>query len=214
LVESPEYGCAVIAWGEACSLTADQLLARPDRAEAAHQRGAVAAAGAFLRAELAAGPKPGNALKAAAAAAGVSWRSVERAKDQIGVEVRKSGFGGGWEWALKDAADTKTASVEDVAALAKTANGRPAQPLDSTTKTAKPPEDRQAASVADLDGSAGLAEGDDGHAVTPSAGGVAADVLWRVEAMRLQVPPAGPIPYLKARPTAQILISTRLQDRI
>ena len=32
--------------------------------------------------------------------AGLAWRTVERAKRELGVETHKRGFGGGWDWSL------------------------------------------------------------------------------------------------------------------
>ena len=64
----------------------------------------------FLRVELAGGPRPTAELQTAAKDAGHSWRTVERAKDKLGVKARrvggkgrrgKSGGGKGhWQWKL------------------------------------------------------------------------------------------------------------------
>ena len=55
----------------------------------------------LLRAELNKGPKPVPKLRAAAHAAGVSWRTMERAKKQLGVTTTKQGFDEGvWVWKL------------------------------------------------------------------------------------------------------------------
>jgi AAA domain-containing protein len=64
----------------------------------------------FLRAELSAGSRPTADLQAAAKDAGHSWRTVERAKEKLGVKAKrvggkgrkgKSGGGKGrWEWEL------------------------------------------------------------------------------------------------------------------
>lgn len=140
-------GAPCIEWVGECDETADELTAARPEAE---ERGARTEAADFLKAELDAGPKPVKLLIDAAEAAGLSWRTVERAKEQAGVQVRKAGFSGAWEWALKTASAAKTANEEGLAALAKTATGPASQTPDSTTKTAKAPEDRQAASLADL----------------------------------------------------------------
>lgn len=165
---------AVVAWGETCALTPDQLLARPDAEEA----GALGEAGEWLRAELAAGPRPPKEVQAAARKAGIAWRTIERAKGKAGVISRKDGFDGVWVWALA----AKNAKAEDLAAFAKSANGSESNSPIVSTKTANTAEDRQR-----------LGNG--------SAVAAFDDVLWRVEAMRAQVPAGGgALPYLMARP--------------
>jgi putative DNA primase/helicase len=57
----------------------------------------------FLRDALAAGPRPAPELKKAAAAACISWRTVERAKVELGVTSAKSGLQSGWMWQLPKA---------------------------------------------------------------------------------------------------------------
>jgi hypothetical protein len=56
----------------------------------------------FLTAQLVEGPKARNAVAVAARAARISWRTVERAKKKLAVNVRRVGFGRGghWEWSL------------------------------------------------------------------------------------------------------------------
>jgi len=95
-----------VAWDtESVAITANQALA----AEAAgpDQRSALEAAEEFLREALARGPVPQKELKADAEGAGLSWATVRRAKDRLGVIVRRetaSGFASGagqWLWSLK-----------------------------------------------------------------------------------------------------------------
>jgi hypothetical protein len=57
------------------------------------------AAKAFLQAQLAAGPLPTVELQRAAKATGLSWRTVERAKKDLGVPTQPRP-GGGWLWSL------------------------------------------------------------------------------------------------------------------
>jgi putative DNA primase/helicase len=54
----------------------------------------------FLRDELAAGPRSAPDLKKAAVAACISWRTIERAKAELGVTSAKSGLQGSWMWQL------------------------------------------------------------------------------------------------------------------
>jgi hypothetical protein len=55
---------------------------------------------AFLRAELASGPKPAKQMQAAARSLGIAERTLKRARQNIGAEVAKDGFQGPWTWHL------------------------------------------------------------------------------------------------------------------
>ena len=54
----------------------------------------------FLRDLLADGPVPTKQIKADASGAGYSWRTIERAKRDLGIEAIKAGMKVGWEWHL------------------------------------------------------------------------------------------------------------------
>lgn len=80
--------------------------------EDAENRRAVDDAVEFLRVELSNGDKTAKEVKTAAAAAGLSWRTVERAKAKIGIKVAKRHFQGAWMWCLPNTAtNTKAANV-------------------------------------------------------------------------------------------------------
>lgn len=65
------------------------------------QRGSkLAAATAFLKTELRAGPRSVKALREAAKEVGLSETTLDRARDALEVESTKSRFDGGWEWSL------------------------------------------------------------------------------------------------------------------
>lgn len=70
----------------------------------------------FLRAELAYGPRHVQGLRVAATGAGLSWRTIERAKGDLGVKSHRVGGAAGegrWEWSLpreSKAATTNTAA--------------------------------------------------------------------------------------------------------
>lgn len=87
-----EIGC--IEWVGPSPLSADELLAEPDRKATASKR-----AEDFLLEYLAAGEAPSQEVKAAAQKAGVGQRSVWEAKNGLGVIARKDGLGG-WFWRL------------------------------------------------------------------------------------------------------------------
>jgi putative DNA primase/helicase len=56
----------------------------------------------FLRDILADGPVPAKKIKAEVREAELVWRTIRRAKEAIGVTVRKTGVDGGWEWSLPE----------------------------------------------------------------------------------------------------------------
>ena len=92
---------------ESCRLKWDSTLVTTTAAEAmapiahAGDTSAAIVAEAFLAEELADGPRTATALKEAAAEAGIAWRTIQRAQKAAGVKARKSGYSGGWEWALE-----------------------------------------------------------------------------------------------------------------
>ena len=54
----------------------------------------------FLLTTLAGGPRRAADLQTEAAIRGLSWITVKRAKDVIGVQSRKVGLQSGWEWSM------------------------------------------------------------------------------------------------------------------
>jgi hypothetical protein len=57
---------------------------------------------AFLRVELAGGPRPAKDIERAARDAGISSTTLRRARAALGITSHKSGFSGGWEWTLPE----------------------------------------------------------------------------------------------------------------
>jgi hypothetical protein len=98
-----------IFWdAEPVTMSADQALAAqgmddddaPARSEAED----------FLRNLLADGPRATRELQSEAKAAGLSWATIRRAKDQLGAVAAKTGIDGGWTWTLPEDAHEK---IED-----------------------------------------------------------------------------------------------------
>ena len=102
-----EICASMVEWGgDVVTRTADEILAagaeddRPQRTEAAD----------FLRASLADGPKPSKEVEAEAKDAGISWRTIKRAKKELGIlaeprPIERTNSGDGppvnrWYWSL------------------------------------------------------------------------------------------------------------------
>lgn len=135
-------GTLRIEWGGESGHDASTLLEHTDSEE----RSAREDAADFLRVELAEDPQPVKELKERATGLGLSWRTVERAKRNLGVLAEKSGFNGPWIWRLPEDRQggwrtSKNARVADLeesqAPQGFSPNGRP--------------EDRQSTGMADLD---------------------------------------------------------------
>jgi putative DNA primase/helicase len=99
-----------VAWEtDPVTITANQAL------NAVDDQGAVSGAGSeaeeLLRDILAGGPVAMKDIQAEAREAGLSWATVRRAKDRLGVIAERDGFGseGKWLWRLPDPPSTKGA---------------------------------------------------------------------------------------------------------
>ncbi|MDA8086801.1 MAG: bifunctional DNA primase/polymerase [Nitrospiraceae bacterium] len=90
-------GVPKIAWGGACNHTADALLAAPQTPE---ERSAFDEAKDFLLETLSAGSVNANEVLRQAKRAGISGRTLMRAKKALAVRSEKPEFGGGWVWRL------------------------------------------------------------------------------------------------------------------
>jgi hypothetical protein len=88
-----------VVWRGESSHTIADLLKTDHRADPRNR------AAVWLVDQLKDGPVSPKALHVAATAAGHSWRTIERAKPEVGVVSIKSEFGGGWMWRLEDEDD-------------------------------------------------------------------------------------------------------------
>jgi hypothetical protein len=93
-VETDPNGAARVAWGGISSLSAGDILREPADPE---QRSAFSEAKDFLSKELADGRVAAELAKKDARAAGVSERTLKRAKRALGVRSEKEGDGT-WSW--------------------------------------------------------------------------------------------------------------------
>lgn len=105
LVSDELHDCGRIVWEGPTKHRADDLLATPVK-EDVDESSALAAAEAFLEEVLADGDLWTGEVKAEAKAAGVAWRTVERAKARLGLRAIKAGRPGdavqGWKWHLPE----------------------------------------------------------------------------------------------------------------
>jgi hypothetical protein len=95
-LETAPNGTARVAWGGTSELSASDILKEPADSE---QRSALFEAKGFLLTELADGPVAAERVKKDARGAGVSERTLKRAKRTLGVESKKGGDGC-WTWIL------------------------------------------------------------------------------------------------------------------
>jgi hypothetical protein len=94
-IESDSVPTPYIEWLDETDLDVDEVISAPKR------RTPRADAKEFLKNYLAAGPHDASAVYAAAAAKGISERTLDRAKSELAVESRRRGTEG-WEWILPD----------------------------------------------------------------------------------------------------------------
>lgn len=93
----PGIRASYVTWGKAVEGTARELLAEPDAGnDADSDISAKAEAEEFLIQLLKDGPSPTKHVEAEAKAAGISWRTVRRASDDLGIKKRK--LQGAWYW--------------------------------------------------------------------------------------------------------------------
>lgn len=87
-----------VVWGGESHHRADSLLAVPSDED----RPAQEEAADFLRDVLGAGPVRAKAVQKEAREAGISEKTLRRAKKTLGVEAKKQDFAGGWLWHLPE----------------------------------------------------------------------------------------------------------------
>jgi putative DNA primase/helicase len=125
--DQKEIVASAIIWeGEHITRTADEILAATDDGVA--HRSAKEEAADWLQALLTDGPMAAKEIQAQTEAAGLSWATVRRAKDRLGIQPRRQSEGGDgsgkWVWSLpfqglQGAQKTQDAHVLDVSTLQK-----------------------------------------------------------------------------------------------
>ena len=101
-------------WGEVVIGSARDLLAEPNDGD--EHKGPVEEAKDFLMQYLSNGTTPAKTVQAEAREAGISFATLRRASDKLGVLKRKGGMNSGWYWSLPKYENAHLAAedVEDV----------------------------------------------------------------------------------------------------
>jgi putative DNA primase/helicase len=102
-----------IVWEGSSEHTVEQLL------NSDHRRDPRKKAERWLLRLVSGGPVPRKEIEAAADAEGHAWRTVERAKEDLGIEALRRGFGaeGAWFWALPDFKEPQDSGGEESGGL-------------------------------------------------------------------------------------------------
>jgi len=101
LESHPGVSATRVNWRGAIVGSARQLLGKAEIDDAnPNDKSERDDAKAFLIALLSERPMPVNSIKQDATGAGYTWRTIERAKKDAGIEARKMGLKDGWVWAL------------------------------------------------------------------------------------------------------------------
>lgn len=108
------FEAQTIAWGEPVFGHPQTLLAEIERAEEENVS-ALARAKAWLAERLKDGAVPARRIEREAEAQGFGWRTLKRAKSELGAYSIKNGAEGGWAWVLGP--DGKEANCEDDVAV-------------------------------------------------------------------------------------------------
>jgi KaiC/GvpD/RAD55 family RecA-like ATPase len=167
-VEQNPAGKPYLEWEpEPVAVSADEALEDQD-----HKQGRLDDAKDFLTDELALGPVEVKVLQKSSKAAGFSWRTIERAKKDLGYFAGKRQFTDCWYWSaipFNDASpprppsppsDQNLAAFDTFGGLRQSPpeDRQPTEPLadfDADTKTAKKAEDRQPANTIEVGGLGG-----------------------------------------------------------
>lgn len=100
LSDRPEIIATSLRWGKAFDGSAKEILAMAECAGDPEDVSALDGAKDFLRQLLASGPIASEDIKQQAKGAGLTWRTIRRAKDALGIKPQKAGMLGPWMWGL------------------------------------------------------------------------------------------------------------------
>jgi len=114
----PGIYASYVAWGASVAGSARELLSDPNEQDD-DQTSARDAAADFLQQVLGDDVVPSKSIEAEAKEAGISWATLRRASDALGVKKRR-GDGGKWYWSLPKSSNLLNSSnVENVSNMSK-----------------------------------------------------------------------------------------------
>lgn len=100
LEDHPDILASYVAWGDVIKGDARDLLGQAETVPNAEEHEELDAAKTFLRELLADGPMYAKQIREESDGAGYSWRTVERAKKDMGIIAAKNGMKDGWRWQI------------------------------------------------------------------------------------------------------------------
>jgi putative DNA primase/helicase len=112
LAEYPGISATRVIWGEVLEGTARDLLSRADTQADPDQQSATSEAAEWLRDHLTHGPAQAKDVRSEASDAGISEKALRTAREKLGIKPAKSGFAGGWIWALPSPQDAREPSQD------------------------------------------------------------------------------------------------------
>ena len=115
LKEHPDIEASCVLWGGKIEGSAREILALAEAQPVDGEGGKLAEAKKWLSDFLAGGGVSAKEIEAAAKAENLSWKTVRRAKDELGVKSQKMSFAYGWHWVLPNTEtdDTNERKHED-----------------------------------------------------------------------------------------------------
>ena len=87
---------------EPVTMTADEAVAAETRQDHERGLGRVEASVEWLAIQLSGGPLPSREVENRARDKGLSWASVRRAQERLGIKATKDGYSGAWLWGMPD----------------------------------------------------------------------------------------------------------------
>lgn len=124
LEDRPAIAASRIEWREELTGDAKSILSEVEN-EDSDERSECRDAGDWLKEVLADGPMPLKEVKALASSTGFSWRTIQRARSDIGAISKRDGFGRGatftWSMCAIDAKDAIDANTQGLARMARMA---------------------------------------------------------------------------------------------
>jgi putative DNA primase/helicase len=105
LHDHPGIFTSAVQWGEALEGSARELLGQADTQGDPKERSATTEAMDWLREHLETGPAKAKDVQRDARDAGFSDKALRTAREKLGIKPTKSGFSGGWQWAISTPED-------------------------------------------------------------------------------------------------------------